>query len=84
VQPTVVLVHDAYAGPSSWNREGLPMEVFDGLRSGLVKDRSQFYKDPAIQFYGANRPGYDPGAPHGLTATLQDRINAGVHAFLRS
>ena len=31
------------------------MEVFDGLRAGLVKDRSQFYKDLAIQFYGANR-----------------------------
>jgi non-heme chloroperoxidase len=39
------------------NPEGLPMEVFDGLRSGLFKDRSQFYKDFAIQFYGANRPG---------------------------
>ncbi len=24
---------------------------------GLVKDRSQFYKDLAVQFYGANRPG---------------------------
>jgi non-heme chloroperoxidase len=33
------------------------MEVFDGLGAGLVKDRSQFYKDLAIQFYGANRPG---------------------------
>ena len=39
------------------NSEELPMEVFDGLRAGLVKDRSQFYKDLAIQFYGANRPG---------------------------
>ena len=39
------------------NPEGLPMEVFDGLRAGLVKDRSQFYKDLAMQFYGANRPG---------------------------
>ena len=39
------------------NPEGLPMEVFDGLRAGLVKDRSQFYKDLAIQFYGANRSG---------------------------
>jgi non-heme chloroperoxidase len=39
------------------NPEGLPMEVFDGLRSGLVKDRSQFYKDLAIPFYGANKPG---------------------------
>jgi non-heme chloroperoxidase len=39
------------------NPEGLPLEVFDGLRAGLTKDRSQFYKDLAIQFYGANRPG---------------------------
>jgi non-heme chloroperoxidase len=42
---------------SQANPEGLPMEVFDGLRAGLVSDRSQFYKDLAIQFYGANRPG---------------------------
>jgi hypothetical protein len=29
----------------------------DGLRASLAKDRSQFYKDLAVQFYGANRPG---------------------------
>src|SRR5262249_55255277 len=39
------------------NPEGLPMEVFDGLRNGLVKDRSQTYKELAPQFFGANRPG---------------------------
>src|SRR5215212_9728659 len=33
------------------NPEGLPMEVFDNMRSGLTKDRSQFYKDLATQFY---------------------------------
>ena len=142
------------------NPEGLPIEVFDNLRSGLTKDRSQFYKDLAIPFYGANRPGakvsqgtldqfwlwsmqaglknaydsikafsetdftedlkkidvptlvmhgdddqivpvkdsavksarlirgakeiYYPGAPHGLTATHQDQINADLLAFLRS
>lgn len=141
------------------NPEGLPMEVFDGLRAGLMKDRSQFYKDLAIQFYGANRPGakvsqgildqfwlwsmqagllnayesvkafsetdftedlkkidlptlvmhgeddqivpvkdsakkstrlikgakeiYYPGAPHGLTATLQDQVNADLLAFIK-
>src|SRR5215208_2763190 len=145
---------------SATNPEGLPMEVFDGMRSGLIKDRSQFYKDLATQFYGANRPGakvsqgildqfwlwsmqaglknayesikafsetdftedlkkiyvptlvmhgeddqivpvkdsavktarlvrgakeiYYPGAPHGLTATLQDQVNADLLAFLRS
>src|ERR1044071_9453063 len=39
------------------NPEGLPMEVFDGLRAGLVKDRSQTYREFAPAFYGANRPG---------------------------
>jgi non-heme chloroperoxidase len=141
------------------NPEGLPLEVFDSMRAGLTKDRSQFYKDLAIQFYGANRPGaqvsqgildqfwlwsmqsglknayesikafsetdftedlrtinvptlvlhgeddqivpvhdsarksarliegakdiYYPGAPHGLTATHQDQVNADLLAFLR-
>jgi non-heme chloroperoxidase len=39
------------------NPEGLPIEVFDGLRTSLAKDRSQFFKDFAVMFYGANRPG---------------------------
>jgi non-heme chloroperoxidase len=38
------------------NPEGLPIEVFDQLREGVYNDRSQFYKDLAVQFYGANRP----------------------------
>ena len=42
---------------SSTNPEGLPIDVFDQLRSGLLKDRSQAYKDFAPLFYGANRPG---------------------------
>jgi len=42
---------------SAANPEGLPVELFDGLRSALVKDRSQTYKEFASQFYGANRPG---------------------------
>ena len=39
------------------NPEGLPIEVFDGLRAGMFADRAQFYRDLAIPFYGANRPG---------------------------
>ena len=39
------------------NPEGLPMEVFDGIRAGVAGDRSNFYKELAVQFYGANRPG---------------------------
>ncbi|MGH8497157.1 MAG: alpha/beta fold hydrolase [Gammaproteobacteria bacterium] len=141
------------------NPEGLGMDVFDGIRTALANDRSQFYKDLAIQFYGANRPGaqvsqgildqfwiwsmqsglknaydcikafsetdftedlkkidvptlllhgeddqivpvrdssrksarlienvkdiYYPGAPHGLTATHQDQVNADLLAFLK-
>jgi non-heme chloroperoxidase len=141
------------------NPEGLPLEVFDGLRKAVLNDRSQFYKDLALQFYGANRPGarvsqgtldqfwlwsmqaglknaydcikafsetdfsedlkkidvpalvlhgeddqivpvhdsarksakliknaqeiYYPGAPHGVTATHQDQVNADLLAFLR-
>jgi non-heme chloroperoxidase len=141
------------------NPEGLPVEVFDNMRAALMKDRSQFYKDLAIQFYGANRPEanvsqgildqfwlwsmqsglknayesikafsetdqtedlkrfdvptlvlhgeddqivpvkdsarksarlikgaqeiYYPGAPHGLTATHQDQVNADLLRFLR-
>jgi non-heme chloroperoxidase len=42
---------------SATNPEGLPIEVFDAIRSALVKDRSQTYRDFAQQFYGANRPG---------------------------
>ena len=41
---------------SAANSDGIPIEVFDGSRSGLAKDRSQFYKDFALPFYGANRP----------------------------
>jgi non-heme chloroperoxidase len=142
------------------NPEGLPMEAFDQLRNSLVKNPSQFYKDLAPMFYGANRPGakvpqgvldqfwlwsmqaglkgayesikafsetdftedlkkidvptlvlhgeddqivpvkdsakksaklvkgakeiYYPGAPHGLTATHQDRVNADLLEFVRS
>jgi non-heme chloroperoxidase len=38
------------------NPGGLPMSAFDEIRAGLDKDKSQFYKDLAFPFYGANRP----------------------------
>ncbi len=37
--------------------EGLPLELFDGLRAGLAANPSQFYRDFAIPFYGTNRDG---------------------------
>jgi non-heme chloroperoxidase len=39
------------------NPGGLPIEVFDGLRANVVADRSQFWKDLSLPFYGYNRPG---------------------------
>src|SRR5437773_10020078 len=39
------------------NPGGLPIDVFDGLRSSVVADRSQFWKDLSMPFYGYNRPG---------------------------
>ena len=39
------------------NPDGLPLEVFDGIRAGVTVDRSQFFKDLTTTFYGANRPG---------------------------
>jgi non-heme chloroperoxidase len=43
------------------NPDGLPIEVFDGLRAGLAANRAQFYRDVASgPFYGFNRPGAKP------------------------
>ena len=42
---------------SDKNPGGLPIEVFDGLRAQLAANRSQFYKDTTMPFYGFNRTG---------------------------
>jgi len=39
------------------NPGGLPMEVFDQIRSAVIADRSQYFKDLSAPFYGANRTG---------------------------
>lgn len=39
------------------NPEGLPIDVFDGIRSGVIANRSQFFKDLAVPFFGFNRRG---------------------------
>src|SRR5689334_21438320 len=39
------------------NPGGLPIEAFDEIREGVRKDRSQYFQDFAMPFYGANRPG---------------------------
>jgi non-heme chloroperoxidase len=47
--PPIMLKSDA-------NPEGLPLQVFDGIRSAVTADRSKFYLDLAVPFYGYNRP----------------------------
>ena len=48
--PPLMLKTDANPG-------GLPMAVFDGIRAGVAADRSQFFKDLTLPFYGYNRQG---------------------------
>lgn len=42
---------------SPGNPGGAPLSVFDGVRASVRADRSQFFKDIANPFFGANRPG---------------------------
>jgi non-heme chloroperoxidase len=39
------------------NPSGTPIKVFDDLRAGVLRDRSQFFQDLSIPFYGQNRKG---------------------------
>src|SRR5262252_9333924 len=39
------------------NPGGVPMETFDQIRKAVLTDRSQFWKDLSMPFYGFNRPG---------------------------
>ena len=48
--PPLMLKTDANPG-------GLPIDVFDGIRAASLADRSQFWKDLSLPFYGYNRPG---------------------------
>jgi non-heme chloroperoxidase len=39
------------------NTAGIPMETLDEFRRDVMADRSQFFKNLAVLYYGANRPG---------------------------
>jgi non-heme chloroperoxidase len=39
------------------NPEGTPLAAFDDIRRGVLRDRSQFFEDLSVPFYGANREG---------------------------
>ena len=47
--PPVMLKSDS-------NPEGLPLKVFDDIREGVRTNRSQYWRDLAIPFFGYNRP----------------------------
>jgi len=42
---------------SDKNPDGVPMEVFDGIRENTAKRRAEFYQELTLPFYGYNRPG---------------------------
>ena len=48
--PPVMLKSDANPG-------GLPIEVFDAIRTGVATDRSQYFMELSLPFYSYNRPG---------------------------
>ena len=42
---------------SAANPGGTPIEAFDGIRAGVLADRSQYWRELSLPFYGYNRPG---------------------------
>ena len=44
---------------TSANPEGTPVEAFDEIRANVLSDRSQFFRELALPFYGANRAGVE-------------------------
>ncbi|WP_229415725.1 alpha/beta fold hydrolase [Pseudoduganella armeniaca] len=61
------------------NPEGVPMEVFDGIRAGVQADRAQYFKDLTLPFYGYNRAGAKESAAVRETFWLQ-----GMQCSIRS
>ena len=60
------------------NPGGLPLSVFDGIRTGVAANRSQFYLDLATPFYGFNRP--DAQVSQGL---VQDFWRQGMQGAIK-
>ncbi|MDH6252334.1 non-heme chloroperoxidase [Chryseobacterium sp. H1D6B] len=50
--PPIMLASDS-------NPDGVPMSVFDNIREQTINNRSQFYIDITVPFYGYNREGAD-------------------------
>ena len=63
------------------NPGGLPMEVFDGLRANVVADRSQFFMDLSMPFYGYNRAGAKASDGVKLNFWYQGMMSSQVAAY---
>ena len=66
---------------SATNPDGTPIEAFDQIRAGVLADRSQFYQDLSVPFFGANRRGLaglqglrDQFWRHGHAGRAQERV----------
>ncbi|PVE21595.1 alpha/beta hydrolase [Microvirga sp. KLBC 81] len=57
--------------------DGVPSEVFEGIRAGIANDRPQFLDDFNTIFYGTNRPG-SKVSKGVLTQTLQIALQASI------
>jgi non-heme chloroperoxidase len=72
--PPLMLKTDANPG-------GLPRKAFDDIRAGVAGNRSQYYQELAVPFYGANRDGAD--VPQGvLDAFWLWSMQVGIKAAL--
>ena len=61
------------------NPNGMPMEVFDKTRAGVAADRSQFYMDLSLKFFGANRK------DHNVSRGMRDNFwHQGIMGGLRN
>lgn len=61
------------------NPAGVPLEIFDGIRNALAENRSQFFKDLAIPFYGFNRP-QSPASQSVIDAFWAQSMTGGILA----
>src|SRR4029077_383348 len=57
--------------------EGLPIEPFNEIREGVLSRRSQYYRDLAFPFYGANRDG-SPVSEGGRDAFWMMSMTVGI------
>jgi non-heme chloroperoxidase len=63
------------------NPGGLPMSAFDGIRAGVVANRSQFFMDLSMPFYGYNRAGAKASDGVKLNFWYQGMMSSQVAAY---